>query len=121
VVIRKGKEDVIYGITYVDHKTKCVFNGSDLGKQYSAKAILEKCGQEIVPESATIHKGKANNKQVKEKQPAIPKPDIKTQDQQEQGQYWTLPLNWNTPAPGNDYVPYELKKKKKRKKKGLSI
>ena len=30
-------------MTYVDHTTKCVFNGSDLGKQYSAKAILERC------------------------------------------------------------------------------
>ena len=30
-------------MTHVDHTTKCVFNGSDLGKQYSAKAILERC------------------------------------------------------------------------------
>src|SRR5450432_3849637 len=42
-VLRKGKEEVIYGITYVDHKTKAVFNGSELGKDYSAKAILERC------------------------------------------------------------------------------
>ena len=30
----------VYGITYVDHQTKTVFNGSDLGKAYSAKSIL---------------------------------------------------------------------------------
>jgi hypothetical protein len=126
VVLRKGKEGIIYGITYVDHKTKCVFNGSDLGKQYSAKAILEKWGQQVVPELATIHKSQANNKQakgkpVKEKQPTIPKQEVKPQDQQEQGRYWTLPLNWNTPATGDDYMPYQLKKKKKRKRKGRSI
>ena len=43
-VLRKNKDGLIYGITYVDHKTKTVFNGSDLGKEYSAKAILERCG-----------------------------------------------------------------------------
>jgi hypothetical protein len=30
-------------ITYIDHHTKCVFNGSDLGKQYSAAGIQQRC------------------------------------------------------------------------------
>jgi hypothetical protein len=42
VVFRKSKEEKIYGITFVDNKTKAVFNGSDLGKTYSAKAIMER-------------------------------------------------------------------------------
>lgn len=42
-VFRKNAEGLLYGITYVDHTTKCVFNGSKLGKQYSAKAIQERC------------------------------------------------------------------------------
>jgi len=44
VVLRQSKEGQIYGITYVDIKTKCVFNGSDLGKGYSAKGVLERLG-----------------------------------------------------------------------------
>ncbi|MDQ6763087.1 MAG: relaxase/mobilization nuclease domain-containing protein, partial [Bacteroidota bacterium] len=44
-VLRQNEEGTIYGITYVDHQTKCVFNGSALGKQYSAKGILERCGE----------------------------------------------------------------------------
>jgi relaxase-like protein len=44
-VLRQNEEGIIYGITYVDHRTKCVFNGSVLGKQYSAKGILERCGE----------------------------------------------------------------------------
>lgn len=44
-VIRQNDQGVIYGITYVDHQTKCVFNGSTLGKQYSAKGILERLEQ----------------------------------------------------------------------------
>ena len=31
-VLRQNNEGIIYGITYVDHRTKSVFNGSDLGK-----------------------------------------------------------------------------------------
>ncbi|SDF46698.1 Relaxase/Mobilisation nuclease domain-containing protein [Mucilaginibacter pineti] len=42
-VIRKNENGVIYGITFVDHEKACVFNGSALGKAYSAKAILERC------------------------------------------------------------------------------
>jgi len=43
VVLRQNEQGLIYGITYVDHQTKCVHNGSDLGKQYSAKEIQERC------------------------------------------------------------------------------
>ncbi|MFL9829769.1 relaxase/mobilization nuclease domain-containing protein [Flavobacterium sp. ST-87] len=43
IVLRKNTEGLIYGITYVDHSTQCVFNGSTLGKQYSAKEIQERC------------------------------------------------------------------------------
>jgi hypothetical protein len=43
-VLRQNTEGLIYGITYVDHKTKCVFNGSDLGKRYSAKGLQARLG-----------------------------------------------------------------------------
>lgn len=43
-VLRQNEAGIIYGITFVDHQTKCVFNGSSLGKQYSAKAIQDRCG-----------------------------------------------------------------------------
>jgi Relaxase/Mobilisation nuclease domain len=42
-IIRQNEQGKIYGITFVDYETKCVFNGSDLGKEYSAKRILERC------------------------------------------------------------------------------
>jgi Relaxase/Mobilisation nuclease domain len=44
VVLRQNSDGLIYGVTYVDTKTKCVFNGSDLGKEYSSKGILERLG-----------------------------------------------------------------------------
>lgn len=41
-VIRQNNEGRIYGITLIDNATKCVFNGSALGKQYSAQGILNR-------------------------------------------------------------------------------
>ena len=32
IVLRQNDHGIIYGITYVDHRTKCVVNGSALGK-----------------------------------------------------------------------------------------
>lgn len=42
LVLRRSNSGQIYGITFIDHNNKCVFNGSDLGKAYSAKAILDR-------------------------------------------------------------------------------
>lgn len=38
-VVRRTDTGMIYGLTLVDHQYKVVFNGSDLGKSYSAAAI----------------------------------------------------------------------------------
>nr|WP_315200623.1 relaxase/mobilization nuclease domain-containing protein [uncultured Flavobacterium sp.] len=102
IVLRNNDQGILYGITYVDHTTKCVFNGSALGKEYSAKAIQERCGT------------------------AIPQPlEILSDRKQE------IPISTNVLEKliddllqieyvGN-YLPNSLKKKrKKRKRKGQS-
>lgn len=43
-VKRENQEGRLYGITFVDHRTKCVFNGSALGKKYSANRLLDRIG-----------------------------------------------------------------------------
>jgi hypothetical protein len=40
VVFRVNDQGFTYGVTFIDNWNKAVFNGSDLGKGYSAKAIL---------------------------------------------------------------------------------
>jgi hypothetical protein len=47
VVVRKNDEGRIYGLTYIDHKSKCIYNGSELdgngrSKKYSAQGILQR-------------------------------------------------------------------------------
>ncbi|SFC72526.1 relaxase/mobilization nuclease domain-containing protein [Flavobacterium phragmitis] len=67
MVFRKSEQGQLYGITYVDHLSKCVLNGSDLGKHYSAKQIEERCslsfenGKEMIitslPETSKSNEG----------------------------------------------------------------
>ena len=39
VLFRTGDEGRIYGATFIDHEQKCVFNGSRLGKEFSANVF----------------------------------------------------------------------------------
>jgi hypothetical protein len=125
VALRQNDAGLIYGITYVDHQTKCVFNGSVLGKQYSAKAIQERCQQKTVtgqklpahsaqepigsPPQATAFeaetKAHPNAKQI-----AVPFKEIEN----------ILDTLMQTEQTLN-YLPYQLKKKrKKRRRKNLN-
>lgn len=57
VAFRENDQGFIFGITFVDHRNKVVFNGSDLGKVYSAKAITErfsKISKPIRPEKKPV-------------------------------------------------------------------
>ncbi|RYE45185.1 MAG: hypothetical protein EOP48_22235 [Sphingobacteriales bacterium] len=42
LVFRRASSGQIYGLTHVDHNRRSVFNGSDLGKNYTAKSVLER-------------------------------------------------------------------------------
>jgi hypothetical protein len=39
VVFRENEQGRIYGATFIDHEQKCVFNGSRLGKEFSANVF----------------------------------------------------------------------------------
>ena len=51
LIVRKSVDGRIYGLTYVDHRQRVVFNGSDLGKVYAAGgsvgAIMAKSRYEL--------------------------------------------------------------------------
>jgi hypothetical protein len=57
-VFRKNEEGRIYGITFVDNQNRVVFNGSDLGKQYSAKAITDRLTE--IPKEGSISQALAS-------------------------------------------------------------
>ena len=51
LVIRRNDQNRIYGVTFIDHNNQCVFNGSRLGKEFSANAFNELFGQRSVSEN----------------------------------------------------------------------
>ncbi|MFB3386602.1 relaxase/mobilization nuclease domain-containing protein [Flavobacterium sp. LAR06] len=103
LVLRKSKDEQLYGITYVDHKTQCVFNGSALGKEFSAKGILEHCKQ---------------NFSYKEKhyQISISNPFENTRNLELENNLKTntIDILFRSENTG-DYVPKQIKRKNKRK------
>ena len=117
--LRKNEAGVIYGITYVDNINKCVFNGSALGKEYSAKAIQDRCDNiervnKIVADSkgkpALTHRSKPANELASTGN--FPQEDHR-KVHPESGLLNTIPQSENT----SDYVSHHFKKKGKRKKK----
>ncbi|PRY03352.1 relaxase/mobilization nuclease-like protein [Pontibacter ummariensis] len=45
VLFRENAQGMTYGVTFIDHRRRAVFNGSELGKAYSAKALLERLSE----------------------------------------------------------------------------
>lgn len=128
IVFRQNTDGLIYGITYVDHINKVVFNGSELGKKYSAKSLLEQCmdvplKQAVTPDLAVpLHQSHDVGENVRQKSTELPSAD--------HGQPQTLSsLFWAHLAELKDILlraediydplPYQLRigQKKKKKKK----
>ncbi len=77
LMFRQNPEGRIYGITYIDHKNKVVFNGSELGKGYSTKAILDRLAipenrQNDLSHSDTVGGGDRTAKNTNDREQGIP-------------------------------------------------
>lgn len=126
VALRQNDAGLIYGITYVDHQTKSVFNGSALGKQYSAKAIQERCSfKETVKPDLLPQPGQKTGSTSFPVQAT--KPDLAPALQDTNT---VVPVTISAgsildsflqPEQAADYVPGQLKKKGRKKKKRKNI
>ncbi|MFS2187197.1 relaxase/mobilization nuclease domain-containing protein [Mucilaginibacter sp. Mucisp84] len=56
-ILRQNDEGRIYGVTFIDQKNKAVFNGSDLGKAYSANQL----SAQLLPEPIKKATGQYQN------------------------------------------------------------
>ncbi|MGJ1318747.1 relaxase/mobilization nuclease domain-containing protein [Sphingobacterium spiritivorum] len=54
LLFRENQQGIIYGATYVDNVNHTVFNGSALGKSYSASAISKRLGNSDIPKNHFI-------------------------------------------------------------------
>lgn len=64
VIFRQNEEGNLYGITFVDHGSKTVFNGSDLGKSYSAATLVNWFKNDKPKQGQTIHGKEINDSRV---------------------------------------------------------
>lgn len=56
VIVHKNNEERIYGITFIDHKSKTVWNGSRIGKEFSANTFNNYWNHNIKPEFIELAK-----------------------------------------------------------------
>nr|WP_294991384.1 relaxase/mobilization nuclease domain-containing protein [uncultured Sediminibacterium sp.] len=102
VVLRQNEQERLYGITFVDRNNKCVFNGSEIGKQYSIAHLEEKL--------AAFSRIRVNHEQ---QQLSV---------FQEQNKALTILESTIAPEQEFNYTPgVLLKKKRKKKKRSLGL
>ncbi len=116
-VLHYTKDDKIFGITFVDHKHGCVFNGSALGKQYTAAALLKRCGECQEP---------IRIQQIPALKPVFPTTKSQEFSPSETGHIHQAPYASQSildilfkAEQDQNYLPYELTGKKKIKKKKI--
>ncbi len=120
--MRQNNKGFVYGITYVDHKRGAVINGSELGKEYSAKAILEQCGlnqnlvllQKMNSNNYSSNNTDKNESEQKQSLEANRSDTPELLKDLERGVERTLEELVRA-MPMDEYIPYELKQEKKQK------
>ncbi|MEB2776336.1 hypothetical protein SYJ56_13520 [Algoriphagus sp. D3-2-R+10] len=115
-VKRENQEGRLYGITFVDHRTKCVFNGSALGKNYSAKGLLDRIEKYKNNDGLALESVVKTSSMIREKQDMIPE---KTIGSENRGVYSDTTLRGLldtviTPEQEYNYVPFEWRKEKEK-------
>ena len=122
-VLRQNDTGLIYGITFVDHSSKSVFKGSDVGDSYSAAAIQQRIisakqntvTQVSATEEITLSEKTADIKIQKEK---TIETDFENPVQEHKGAgIKDLLEDLMQAEKGGGNVPYELRKKKRKKRK----
>lgn len=59
-MVRRNNSGRIYGITFIEHHSKTVWNGSGLGKEYAANVFQERWSGD-----GNFSKDKYNNRKIK--------------------------------------------------------
>lgn len=115
---RENESGQVYGITFVDHQHKTVFNGSDLGKAYSAKVITSQFSQlNRAVQAEKYRAGKpVNAASLQHKQQRGEMPQDTNVQQSQSASLLEILLEKSEP----EYFPGIPRKKKKRKKRWQS-
>lgn len=112
LILRKNDQGRVYWATFIDHQNGTVFNGSDLRKSYSANGLMAQISQADIPRSYL-------------KPLTVPKIDLVTNKNVPVKSYLEQPaptnfLNNLLSQSQPDFAP-GIKRKKKRRKRGLTL
>ncbi len=108
-LVRQSEKGMVYGLTFIDYKTKAVFNGSDIGKEYSAKGIMDRCKID-----QCLQVSKENNLQASINNTS--NNDLSANDHHSREMVTALE-SFLKPSSQNDQLPNELNQIQRRKKK----
>lgn len=110
VTWRTNTDGYTYGVTYVDHRNRTVFNGSSLGKRYSAKAILDRLETKPVRSSPHVNPRSKETSRPESKQEPIQW--IRANQDQDILKEWISPTKEQELSPE---VAMRMRKKRKKK------
>jgi hypothetical protein len=124
-VFRQNDQGITYGVTFIDNYYKTVFNGSDLGKAYTAKGLNEKFGTVDQP-AKQKQDGYSRTKQPNPTYlPNTPKTDYLKSDepteQYLQPSAFDKLLNNLMGKGGDGGAPLVTRKKKKKQERGKGL
>jgi hypothetical protein len=114
VVLRHTKEGALYGVTYIDLKARAVFNGSEIGKAYSAKGLQEYFSAAISKPTQVETQKTASSKDSKQSQHSRDFHPFQSDSNKPNVLETLIEPEW-----GTDIVPAPLKRKPKKKKRKL--
>jgi len=111
VVFRTNDEGRIYGATFIDHEKKCVFNGSRLGREFSANVFNDVfIGHRQTPEQRVEHSDHRSGHENENRQP-----DKLNIENSNSGGIFSLFIPDFSPA--NDYEEQAFLRRTKKKKR----
>ena len=117
-ILRQNENGFIYGITFIDYRTKTVFNGSDLGKEYSASAIQQRINKRSEEKNAQKQFPSLNKiGQKKELDPGQTKNYLSDHSVKNENLLEILIKSQKSES----QLPFALLEKKRRKKRKLSL
>jgi len=121
MLVRRSEKGLVYGLTYIDLRTRCVFNGNALGKTYSAKGLLERCTEQDLNQKVQ------KNIQIKSSQPQAPAGKIMAGGKDLE--FTLRPINQSqdkllnvlfSPEFSSENVPWQLAKTRRKRRKKIS-
>lgn len=119
MVLRQNKAGQTYGITFVDHRTRCVFNGSDLGKNYAYRGLINRLTTNFLRKAKSLENRTLSIRRNQAEPLTVTLPSENTHFQSDTN----LSVVLNTivqPTQAADYIPNSLQYSSRRRKKRVT-